>query len=62
MKDKNRSNTCLKCGADITRTSTHTLMDCIEHLRSENEVLREQIERLNRAAAAAEERDENSEQ
>jgi hypothetical protein len=49
MKDNNRK-TCLKCGADITKSSTHTLMDCIEHLRSENEILREQVQRFTRAA------------
>lgn len=57
MGKNKRSNTCLKCGADLTKTSTHTLMDCIAHLRRENEVLREQIERLKRAA---EDQDENS--
>lgn len=58
MKNNQRNDTCLKCGADITRTSTHTLMDCIEYLRSENAVLREQVQRLLRAA----EQDANSKQ
>ena len=41
---KNKRLTCLQCGADLTLYATHTLMDCIQHLRNENELLKEQIQ------------------
>ena len=54
MKDHPPSKrlTCIQCGADLTQSSTHTLMDCIQHLRRENRMLKEQLEKAQKPSSS----------
>lgn len=50
--------TCIQCGADLTQSSTHTLMDCIQHLRRENRMLKEQLERAQKSLSSEQDHDQ----